>query len=304
MKIESLREFSSLAKHGKFASAAKARGVSQSALSKHIAELEAEVGVPLVERRPTMRLTPAGRVLLERTEEIVYLHDKALDECRKTGLTRHERLVIFKSGVPDTASAALMQACGRLSRTCSQLDLGFLPSGSVSLMRALEEGKADLGIFRSFEEDLTEFETRGGIRCRLVTIGTVGAGIWMPPNHPLASKPALAPSDLEGVPVVIPAGDAFETERLTAYSFFKRFGVVPRYSFIEVSSLEELVMGNLESRVQLLLDHTDVTQIMAGTNLVRKDVDPPLLATAYAMFRAEDEARLEKLVSLLADAKA
>lgn len=302
MKIASLREFASLAKHGRFAAAAKACGVSQSALSKHVAELEDEVGVCLVERHPSVRLTPAGKVLLDRAEEIIYLHGKAIEECRRAGLTASERLVVYKSAVLDVASVALMQACGRYARSHPTVELGFLPDGGASLMGALETGAADLGILRSFEDGLESFTTRGGVECRMVAFGQVGAGVWMTRDNPLAEKPALRPSDLEGVPMLVPAGDAFETERLTTYSFFRRFGVVPRYAYVHVDSIEELAMASLAGRVQLLTDHTDAMQLMCGDDLVRRDMEPPLRATVYAMLRASDAVRLAELVDLLTQA--
>ena len=58
--LKQLRYLSALASHGHFGKAAKACAVTQPALSMQIQELEAELGVPLVERRP-------GEVTLHRS---------------------------------------------------------------------------------------------------------------------------------------------------------------------------------------------------------------------------------------------
>src|ERR1051326_481535 len=50
--LKQLRYLSALSHHGHFGKAAKACAVTQPALSMQIQELEAELGVPLVERRP------------------------------------------------------------------------------------------------------------------------------------------------------------------------------------------------------------------------------------------------------------
>ena len=57
--LKQLRYLSALAHHGHFGKAAEACAVTQPALSMQIQELEAELGVPLVERRP-------GEVALDR----------------------------------------------------------------------------------------------------------------------------------------------------------------------------------------------------------------------------------------------
>ena len=50
--LKQLRYLAALEQHGHFGKAAKACAVTQPALSMQIQELEAELGVPLVERRP------------------------------------------------------------------------------------------------------------------------------------------------------------------------------------------------------------------------------------------------------------
>jgi DNA-binding transcriptional LysR family regulator len=61
-----LRGFAALAREGSFSRAAKALYVSQPAVSKHVASLEAELGTKLVVRgRPAATLTPAGEMLAE-----------------------------------------------------------------------------------------------------------------------------------------------------------------------------------------------------------------------------------------------
>src|SRR5215210_389875 len=65
MELEArLRAFAALARRGSFSGAAAELYVSQPAVSKHLAALEAEVGKPLVSRgRAGSPLTPAGELL-------------------------------------------------------------------------------------------------------------------------------------------------------------------------------------------------------------------------------------------------
>ena len=67
-----LKAFAQVAATGSFTSAAKALGVSQPAISQHIAELEKSAGGKLFERRRgNVALTARGRLFLEKCEPIL-----------------------------------------------------------------------------------------------------------------------------------------------------------------------------------------------------------------------------------------
>jgi LysR family transcriptional regulator, transcriptional activator of the cysJI operon len=67
MNVEArLRAFAAVAREGSFSRAARRLYVSQPAISKHVASLEAEFDTPLVVRdRQGAVLTPAGEVLAD-----------------------------------------------------------------------------------------------------------------------------------------------------------------------------------------------------------------------------------------------
>ena len=70
--LRQLRYFDALARHLHFGRAAEAVAVSQPALSMQIRELEAILGVALVERRPAgVRLTAEGQEIARRARRIL-----------------------------------------------------------------------------------------------------------------------------------------------------------------------------------------------------------------------------------------
>jgi LysR family nitrogen assimilation transcriptional regulator len=70
--LPQLSYFVSVARLGGFNAAARARHVSQSALSRQIAMLEDEMGVALFERGSRgVMLTPAGVALKDRAERLL-----------------------------------------------------------------------------------------------------------------------------------------------------------------------------------------------------------------------------------------
>jgi DNA-binding transcriptional LysR family regulator len=98
-----LRAFAALAREGSFSRAAKALYVSQPAVSKHVASLEAELGTKLVVRgRPAATLTPAGEILAEyvlRAEALLANARRALAAGADAEIGK---LALVASGIPGT----------------------------------------------------------------------------------------------------------------------------------------------------------------------------------------------------------
>src|SRR5215210_4002066 len=72
LDVRRMRVLREVAERGSIAAAANALSFSPSAVSQQIATLERETGVALVERGPrSVRLTEAGRTLVEHTEAVL-----------------------------------------------------------------------------------------------------------------------------------------------------------------------------------------------------------------------------------------
>lgn len=109
MTTERLFEFLVLSQTLSFSAAAKKLFMTQSSLSRHIAELEQELGVKVLERSThSVRLTHAGRMLASRIPRLMEKNESALGRLRMAGTstsgsvsivclegTIHEQLVIF-----------------------------------------------------------------------------------------------------------------------------------------------------------------------------------------------------------------
>ena len=76
MEIRQLKYFAAVADTLNFSRAAETLFISQSALSKQIADLERELGMVLLQRdKRSVRLTPAGKVFLNDAKVILMLMD-------------------------------------------------------------------------------------------------------------------------------------------------------------------------------------------------------------------------------------
>src|SRR6478735_2090878 len=86
MELRHLRYLVMVAEESHFTRAAQRLRIAQPALSQQIRRLEAEVGLPLVERTTRrVRLTEAGRLLVEQARRVLVEADHAvtvLDDLR------------------------------------------------------------------------------------------------------------------------------------------------------------------------------------------------------------------------------
>lgn len=77
MSIRALRTLQAIARHGSFASAGAAVGLTQSAVSLQVKSLEEEFGAQLFDRsRRLPVLTEAGKLLVEKSAEVLALYDQ------------------------------------------------------------------------------------------------------------------------------------------------------------------------------------------------------------------------------------
>src|SRR3977135_782803 len=101
--LKQLRYLSALSHHGHFGRAARACAVTQPALSMQLQELEAELGVPLVERRPgEVAFTDVGLEVARRAERVVASTRDLTDFARHRGrlLTGRMQLGVIPSIAP------------------------------------------------------------------------------------------------------------------------------------------------------------------------------------------------------------
>ena len=81
MELRVLRYFLAVARERSITHAAAALHITQPTLSRQIADLESELGVPLFRRdRKNLTLTEAGLRFVQRAEEILTLTEHAISE--------------------------------------------------------------------------------------------------------------------------------------------------------------------------------------------------------------------------------
>lgn len=107
--LRQLRVFVAVAQHGSFSQAGRAIGLSQSAVSPSIKELETEMGIRLLDRTTReVLLTDAGQQLATRLERLLEELNTTLLDARSFGQQRSGTVRVAAS---QTISAHLMPQC-------------------------------------------------------------------------------------------------------------------------------------------------------------------------------------------------
>jgi DNA-binding transcriptional LysR family regulator len=139
MQLESrLRAFAALAREGSFSRAAASLYVTQPAVSKHIALLEAELGRQLVVRgSPSATLTPAGQMLSDyvlRAEALLANAQRALDGAADAD---SGTLAVAASGIPGTYLLPIVLARFHEQYPSVEIDFSLDTSGNaLEIVRA------------------------------------------------------------------------------------------------------------------------------------------------------------------------
>ncbi|MFA7403571.1 MAG: LysR family transcriptional regulator [Pelobacteraceae bacterium] len=144
MSLRNLRILSAIATKGSFAAAAENIGLTQSAVSLQIKNLEEELGVQLFERSGrSPKLNACGRLVLERAREILAIYDGIKDELTPSGMIRG---VLTLGVVPTVLTGPLPPVLGRLRKRYEDLQVKLQSGLSAELVRQVEEGNLDAAL--------------------------------------------------------------------------------------------------------------------------------------------------------------
>lgn len=145
MRGPSLEYFPAIAESATLSAAAETIGMSQQGLSAYLSRLEGYYGTKLVERKPSLALTPAGTRVLEAAREIDHVH-RLLDED----------LAAIKGLNAGTLGVAIFEPLTQAIMGSDVLDhffveheglsLELLSGSSADVVSLVLRDKADIGI--------------------------------------------------------------------------------------------------------------------------------------------------------------
>lgn len=182
MDLTSLQLFVAVCELGSIGKAAEREFIAASAISKRLADLETTLGTPLLYRHTRgVDLTPAGESLLHHARSVLYSLEKMQGELSEyvDGVRGHVRVHASISAIVQF----LPEDLGAFIRQHEQVKIDLEEHLSTEVVRAVQEGAADLGICNA-SVGTGELQTLPYRQDRLVLI--------VPRGHPLAAAGTIA----------------------------------------------------------------------------------------------------------------
>jgi DNA-binding transcriptional LysR family regulator len=177
MDLAALETFLAVVRSGSFSRAAESLHRTQPAVSIAVRKLEEDLGQPLIVRGSReLKLTDAGRVLIDSAERMLNLREELL---RAIEDLRHLRRGQLTLGANESSVHAVLPALARYRRRFPDVPIAVHRTFSRDVPRQVLNYRLDLGVisFVAQEQNLTSVEF---FRDELVLV--------VYPGHPLASR--------------------------------------------------------------------------------------------------------------------
>ncbi len=252
-----LRTYVTVVKHGASKIAAAELGVSEAAVSNHVAALRRELDDQLFERvGSSLRFTPGGLRLASRAVEMLGLEDQTRHEVQAAADGRRTLRLAVSSLFGEYAAPGLIEL---FSTRADDLDVEMSVHDSADAPNLLASRAADLVIGPRPPESRPGLRTVDLLRYQLIVV----AG----PRHRLASK-NVRPADLENVTWYL-GPSAIESNGATA-AILARFAVPERKVRIFQSHAEALTDA-LHGRALAIVPAHRVSEDLSDGRFVQID---------------------------------
>jgi len=191
--LRQLRVFIEVARLQSFSRAGDEIGLTQSAVSRCVRELEGEIGLKLIDRTTReAQLTDVGGNLVASVSRLLIDLDDALREIREIGEQRRGRVVVAAS--PTVACRLMPGVLASCSERFPHIALGLRDDVQSDVVRKVKSGEVDFGmVIGPFSADDLLSES----------LMTDSFCLVCRDDHPLARQKEIGWADLEGQPLVM-----------------------------------------------------------------------------------------------------
>nr|WP_309402189.1 LysR family transcriptional regulator [Aminobacter niigataensis]WMD00129.1 LysR family transcriptional regulator [Aminobacter niigataensis] len=194
LSVRKLRYFVTAAEHGNVTSAAAALNVSQPSVSVAIAQLEADLRVQLFLRHHSkgIALTPAGRVVVQQTRELLARVDDFIGALENADL--EIRGNVFVGCLSYLAARYFGEILGGFNQLFPSVTTQFRDLNQEDLLEGIRMGEIELGVTYDLlpQDNLT-----------ITALTNTVPYLILPANHRLAGKESVSLKELEDEPCVL-----------------------------------------------------------------------------------------------------
>ena len=231
-----IQSFLAVLEHGSLLGAARALQSSQPTMGRHIADLEAQLGVVLFERTTRrVQLTSAGERLLPLARRTVGEFDAGLQRMHELSERETQRLAM--AALPSLASALLPDMCADVEQRFPDAHITVHDGSMEAALRRVEDYAVDFALaYASPAHGSLQFEEIARDRFVLLAAGALGQRIVERPMHLI---------DLVGLPIISMTNASTAMKFVSAAFLQQGIEFTPRYQLDQVGSIASFVRRGL-----------------------------------------------------------
>lgn len=293
MTINQIRYFITVAKCLNYTKAAAQLYMTQSSLSRQISSMEYELNLQLfIRTQRYVKLTPAGKVLLEKLESVDrdYREAVTLAQNAQYGMSGNINVGILDGTRIDDLFPSVMR---HFTERYPSVDISLRNFSFNQLVRGLYEGNLDIVLTLFF--DVAEHSN-----LQTYVIEKTQDWIVVPEGHPLANRKKVNLKDLQDDIFIIVAHDDSSISSQLIISACREQGFIPK---VRYSPSIQTSMLWLQAGIGVAMFDTRNT-LYENPNVVFIDVEPvsdPSLTLAWS--QDNQNPYLEEFIQVLKDPK-
>lgn len=279
MKLEYLDEFLVLTQTGNFTVAAKDLQITQTALSRHIQQLEAELGVTLFERSTRkMKLTHAGKIFLKYASNSIDVQKEmmqSIEEIRNEKI-RYLTIATMRNFKP----YRIDQLCMSFVKKHSNIMCNMVEAEAENQKDRFANEECDIGID-------SEIETPNDNLQRGVRIATDSIVVLLPENHDLAKQDRIRLEQLSDERFIMMP--TYSSAYRHSINICKKAGIRPKVLYTALREGDCVQMVSDGMGVSLVL-RAPVEDVMARNSLpyvAIRELDSPIRLNINIRYRKD-----------------
>lgn len=285
------REFIVLAASLNYTKAAAKLNMSQSSLSRHIADLERELGFSLFDRNP-LALTAAGRHYMEAISALIERLDEAVDEGRSIANRDGGEFSVYMLPTDSLYASVVYESVARIRKHAPSFSPRFrYTDRDSSVFDAVLSGKAEMGILLGKPAEVPE-----GYACEWLVDSPVVA--WLHEDSPVLQRGIIRFEDLADCYLVRSTTQSSHTWSDGMASIYSDHGVEPKFHLRDLENKESFYLTLRPDEVLLASDEGSAL-CKYNPSLVKVEfADPPLFFSTHMLYGVPSAPLVRKLVEM------
>lgn len=195
MELRVLKYFLMVAREESITKAANLLHITQPTLSRQLMQLEEELGVKLfIRNKKHILLTEEGMLLRRRAEEIVTLSEKTREELSHSKEDLSGKINIGSGEL--RTSLFLAELIISFKKLHPLVEFEIYSGNADNIKERIESGILDIGLLQE-PVDISKYDF-------MRTPFKEHWGLLINEDSPLAKKETISPSDIKGLPLILP----------------------------------------------------------------------------------------------------